>query len=484
MDEARATVADHVGDVLIHDVVADVATGIGAVLRRLADRDERVLDRVEREQRRALGGPVGVDRLRDAHDAAVVGDAARHLAGVLQVVRGVLERDRVAALAEADHDVGRAARDRVGDLVGRAVVLDRQHEPHDARARHARGIERGHRDAGHVVVPAIRGERLEAGDEHAGRARAFERARRRRAAQLDARGIGTGVDVELRDVAAIGKQIADADVEHRAQRGGRARREAAIDQIGEPRVDRHAVDGDRVDRAAALRQLDHEVRRVVGDARAGRDREPEVLGEHLDIVELDLRAALGRELDRHRRAGAGPRDREIDERGLVAQAIDRERVGGEHVRRRRVAHGDRQDRSGGRVRGDAQVHVDRELALLRAAGEARGARGREHAAAAQRLGRHDLRAQRMTGAVELAVDEVAQQAGVRVGGSRRGRRAADEHHGEEGKATHGHPRSSPRASASGRTTACTTGYSSCQAGVVLRSTVSSARRGGRRGRRA
>ncbi|MCX5748181.1 MAG: hypothetical protein NT062_37460 [Proteobacteria bacterium] len=191
-----------------------------------------------------------------------------------------------------------------------------------------------------------------------------------------------------------------------------ARREPAIDQVGEPGVEGDVVGDDRRERVAPG-QLDGQPIEVVGEARARGDDEAEMLGEHLDVVELDARAGGGRELDRDRGAVARPRDREVDPGGVVADARDGQGLGVERRVGQRVAHRDREDLAGGRVGGDPEPRVDLEPTVLRVAGERRATRRRQDGVAAQRRRVDHVGVERVARAVELAVQEVPQEPGVR-----------------------------------------------------------------------
>ena len=106
-------------------------------------------------------------------------------------------------------------------------------------------------------MPAVGRERLEAGDEDLRRAAAFVGARGRRLAQLQARGLRTGVDAQLGQVVAHRQQVADADVDQRAEAGRRALRRAGIEQVVQALRDVDAVGGELVDLVAA-RQLERQ----------------------------------------------------------------------------------------------------------------------------------------------------------------------------------------------------------------------------------
>ncbi len=348
----------------------------------------------------------------------------------MQVVRDLFERDRIAALAEADHEIRRAARDRVADLGRRAIVLDRHHEPHHLRAVQLRDVEVRDGDARYVLVRAVGGKRLEAGDDdlHAGRI-AFVRARRRCFAQLQARDFDARVDLHLVDVHAHRQQIRDADVEQRAERRSRPLDEPGVDELLILRGDVHAVGFDLVDLVAA-RQLEHEPIRICDRARSRRQHQAEALGKHLDVIDIDRRAGRRRDAQRDRRvAVVVERDRPIDP-PRVAQPRGRQHL----IRDHGLAGADQRDAhdvAARRVRDDRQPHVDDELARLLEAREhvalarrvepdhavVRRARARTH-----HLGCGHARVERMTGGVELAVEKVAQQARIRIDGRLRGAR--------------------------------------------------------------
>ena len=178
--EARAAVAlgfdrREIGE---HHVVADVATGVGAVLRLFTGGDERAGG-----SRRAVaasgGSRVRLHRSRRPHGIGCRGysqDATGDFTGVLQVVGGLLERDRVAALPERDHEIGVTARDGVADFTPRRdrIRTGRMITPITVRRARPKRIQRVDRDPRDVVVEVVGGERLEPGDEH------LRRRRRRR----------------------------------------------------------------------------------------------------------------------------------------------------------------------------------------------------------------------------------------------------------------------------------------------------------------
>ena len=254
-----------------------------------------------------------------ADDAAVVGDATADLAGVLEVVRGVLEGDRAATLAEADHDVGRAALDGLADHRGCAVVLDRQHEAEQLDVVEVRRVHAGDGLGGDVRVRAVGGERLEAGDQHLGAVRiALVGARMRGTTKLDTRGIAGGADLQICDIATLGEQGADGNCDQRAKAGSRLGGEAVVEQLLELGKEVHAAGVEALERAEPGELEGQQL--VVGDhAAAGCDDETEVLREHLGVIDLDTRVAPW--LEAQPGSGDGIEvDRQIDPARATAQA--------------------------------------------------------------------------------------------------------------------------------------------------------------------